>query len=102
MLGNFNTNIEEEGQDELSTLIQNFNQMTLELKNNEYLNKEFVRNFSHELKTPLSAIKGYADLIKDGALTEDSLLEAVLEAGAEEVNDLGEAFEIVSEQCIPD
>jgi len=34
---------------------------------------------------------------KDGSLTEDSILEAVLEAGAEEVNDLGEAFEIVSE-----
>jgi transcriptional/translational regulatory protein YebC/TACO1 len=34
---------------------------------------------------------------KDGTLTEDSILEAVLEAGAEEVNDLGEAFEIVSE-----
>ena len=34
---------------------------------------------------------------KDGTLTEDSVLEAVLEAGAEEVNDLGEAFEIVSE-----
>jgi YebC/PmpR family DNA-binding regulatory protein len=30
-------------------------------------------------------------------LTEDDVLEAVLEAGAEEVNDLGEAFEIVSE-----
>jgi transcriptional/translational regulatory protein YebC/TACO1 len=34
---------------------------------------------------------------KDGKLSEDSILEAVLEAGAEEVNDLGEAFEIVSE-----
>jgi transcriptional/translational regulatory protein YebC/TACO1 len=34
---------------------------------------------------------------KDGTLSEDSILEAVLEAGAEEVNDLGEAFEIVSE-----
>ena len=32
-----------------------------------------------------------------GALTEDSLLEVVLDAGAEEVNDLGESFEIVSE-----
>jgi YebC/PmpR family DNA-binding regulatory protein len=41
--------------------------------------------------------KGVVIVKKDGTLTEDSLLEAVLEAGAEEVNDLGEAFEIVSE-----
>ena len=33
----------------------------------------------------------------DGKVSEDSLLEVVLDAGAEEVNDLGEAFEIVSE-----
>ncbi len=33
----------------------------------------------------------------DGTVSEDSLLEVVLDAGAEEVNDLGEAFEIVSE-----
>ena len=33
----------------------------------------------------------------DGKVSEDSLLEVVLDAGAEEVNDLGDAFEIVSE-----
>jgi transcriptional/translational regulatory protein YebC/TACO1 len=33
----------------------------------------------------------------DGKVTEDSLLEVVLDAGAEEVNDLGDSFEIVSE-----
>ena len=32
-----------------------------------------------------------------GALSEDDVLTAVLEAGAEEVNDLGEAFEVISE-----
>ena len=32
-----------------------------------------------------------------GKVTEDTLLEVVLDAGAEEVNDLGESFEIVSE-----
>jgi transcriptional/translational regulatory protein YebC/TACO1 len=34
---------------------------------------------------------------KDGGLNEDDVLTAVLEAGAEEVNDLGESFEVVSE-----
>jgi YebC/PmpR family DNA-binding regulatory protein len=41
--------------------------------------------------------KGVIIVNKVGALTEDTVLEAVLEAGAEEVNDLGESFEIVCE-----
>src|SRR5688572_24246002 len=41
--------------------------------------------------------KGVIIVPKAGELTEDDLLLAVLDAGAEEVNDLGEAFEIISE-----
>ena len=41
--------------------------------------------------------KGVVIVSKDGKVTEDQILEAVLEAGCEEVNDLGESFEIVSE-----
>jgi YebC/PmpR family DNA-binding regulatory protein len=41
--------------------------------------------------------KGVVILPKTGGLTEDDVLMAVLDAGAEEVNDLGENFEIVSE-----
>ena len=41
--------------------------------------------------------KGVVIVPKSGALTEDDILMAVLEAGAEEVNDLGESFEVVSE-----
>jgi YebC/PmpR family DNA-binding regulatory protein len=40
--------------------------------------------------------KGVVIVPKDG-LTEDAVLDAVLDAGAEEVNDLGEVFEVVSE-----
>jgi len=41
--------------------------------------------------------KGVVLVPKASGVTEDSLLDAVLEHGAEEVNDLGEAFEVVSE-----
>ena len=41
--------------------------------------------------------KGVAIVPKKAGLTEDDVLTAVLEAGAEEVNDLGEAFEVVCE-----
>jgi len=36
-------------------------------------------------------------IVPNGATTEDAVFDAVLDAGAEEVNDLGEAFEVVSE-----
>jgi YebC/PmpR family DNA-binding regulatory protein len=41
--------------------------------------------------------KGVIVVPKEGSLTEDDVLVAVLDAGAEEVNDLGEAFEVISE-----
>lgn len=41
--------------------------------------------------------KGVVVVAKQGALTEDDILTAVLDAGAEEVNDLGEVFEVLSE-----
>ena len=52
------------GKDEISSLISNFNSMAQTLKANEYLHKDFIRNFSHEIKTPISSIKGYAELIE--------------------------------------
>jgi YebC/PmpR family DNA-binding regulatory protein len=41
--------------------------------------------------------KGVVIIPKNNALTEDEILSSVLDAGAEEVNDLGEAFEVISE-----
>ena len=41
--------------------------------------------------------RGVVIVPKAGGLTEDDVLAAVLDAGAEEVNDLGEAFEVMSE-----
>ena len=73
--GNFDLYMESKGHDELSSLTNDFNQMVKELKANEYLNKEFVRNFSHEFKTPISAIKGFAELIESGQLNNDEIIE---------------------------
>jgi len=41
--------------------------------------------------------KGQVIVTKDSGATEDDLMEAALEAGVEEINDLGEAYELVSE-----
>lgn len=63
--GEFDDPITVSGTDELSQLTESFNKMTLELKANEYLSKDFIRNISHEYKTPLSIVKAYGELISD-------------------------------------
>ncbi len=57
--------------EEIVELLDNFNVMVEQLKNNEYLHKDFSSNISHEFKTPLAIIKGYADLLEEGNLTEE-------------------------------
>ncbi len=69
--GNYDFEIKYDQNDELSELSKNFNLMLRELKSNEYLNKEFIRNFTHEFKTPISAIKGYSDLLATIELTDE-------------------------------
>ncbi len=51
-------------------LARNFNLMAQELKANEYLRKDFISNVSHEFKTPLSIISGYAELLDGEELSD--------------------------------
>lgn len=55
--------------EELALLTYNFNQMTQELSNMKMLSSDFIANVSHEFKTPLSAIHGYATLLEQSNLT---------------------------------
>ncbi len=75
MNGNYDIKIDEDSNDEITEVIRNFNIMIKELKANEYQNKEFIRNISHELKTPLSAIKGYSDLILEANISKEEQVE---------------------------
>lgn len=89
--GNYDTEIVDKGFDELHLLTNDFNNMTRELKANEYLNREFVRNVSHELKTPLGCIMGYAELLKNPDRTHDEIIEysEVIYAEAQRTQKMG-------------
>ena len=56
---------------ELRTMAQNFNLMTQELANMEIFRSDFISNVSHEFKTPLSTIEGYATLMQTSKLSEE-------------------------------
>ena len=48
-----------------------FEKMAEELENTEMLRTDFINNFSHEFKTPIVSIAGFAKLLKRGNLTEE-------------------------------
>ena len=60
---------------ELSDLIKVFNEMTRELNNNAMFNQDFIASFSHEFKTPLVSIRGFAQQLYNGNLTPEQQKE---------------------------
>lgn len=50
---------------------ESFNKMAEELQNTEMLRGDFINNFSHEFKTPIVSIAGFAELLESGDLTEE-------------------------------
>ncbi len=53
---------------EVQELALSFNNMAASLQKSEYRRQEFVANVSHELKTPMTTISGFADGILDGTI----------------------------------
>lgn len=54
---------------------QSFNKAAEELGGTEILRKDFINNFSHEFKTPIVSIAGFASLLRQGDLTRAEQLE---------------------------
>lgn len=64
--GDFTVNVETRSSaKEVRELYKGFNLMTRELRATEILQTNFVSNVSHEFKTPINAIEGYAMLLQD-------------------------------------
>ena len=57
-----------EGAYEIARLAQAFNEMAEQLARARAAEKQFLLSVSHELKTPLTAIRGYAEALEDGAI----------------------------------
>lgn len=60
---------------ELRELIRDFNEMTKELRRTELFRNDFISNFSHEFKTPLVSIRGFARQLYEGDLSPEQQRE---------------------------
>ncbi len=81
--------------DELMTLCENFNDMRARLKEsseeklvNEATNRELISNITHDLKTPVTSIKGYAEGILDGVADSPEKLDKYVHTIYSKANDL--------------
>lgn len=87
--GDFGRRIElEERVDEIGELSANFNYMAQELNKTEEMRKSFIENISHDLRTPLTSVKGFVQAIMDGTIPpedQNKYLQIVLDE-AERMN----------------
>jgi two-component system sensor histidine kinase BaeS len=72
------TPLPEEGATELASLAQAFNEMSAQLAVSRESERNFLLSVSHELKTPLTAIRGYAEGLAEGAFTGEEASQTIL------------------------
>lgn len=93
--GNLDFTLEVEEHDEIGQLCQDFEEMRMRLKENaeekvqyDRENKELISNISHDLKTPITAIKGYVEGILDGVASSPEKLDKYIRTIYNKANDM--------------
>ena len=93
--GDFDYRMTQVREDELGKLFENYEQMRLQLKeneeekaDNEKKSKELVSNISHDLKTPITSIKGYVEGIMDGVADTPEKMDKYIKTIYNKANDM--------------
>lgn len=73
--GKFDVRVKPTKDREYDQLVSNFNRMAEELSGIETLRGDFISNVSHEFKTPLASIQGFAKLLEDENITDEERSE---------------------------
>jgi len=76
------------GGDELDELARSINTMAAALERARTLDQQFLLSISHDLRTPLTSIRGYAEAIGDGATPDPPTAAAIIAAEAERLDRL--------------
>ena len=69
--GDFSQRLEPEEGGPLQPAYEDFNKMSMELQSIQTLRADFINHFSHEFKTPITAIKGFAELLREPDTTPE-------------------------------
>lgn len=88
--GDYPQKIESTSKDEVGVLIDSFNEMTDRLKFKDEQEKNIFRNITHELKTPLTNISGYAQILKEDDFNDEVFKKNALERIISESNRMHE------------
>ncbi len=72
--GNYDAKLKVERNDEIGELSRNLTQMATALKEVESTRRKFISNISHDLRSPMTSIKGYVNGIIDGTIPADKRL----------------------------
>ncbi|MDE6128749.1 MAG: HAMP domain-containing histidine kinase, partial [Lachnospiraceae bacterium] len=93
--GNFDYMLFTDSKDEIGDLYRNYEDMRLRLKESteekmvqEKQNKELISNISHDLKTPITAIKGYMEGIMDGVADTPEKMDKYIKTVYNKANDM--------------
>lgn len=68
--GDFHVALDEKSAVPLTEIARDFNKIAQELQSVETLRRDFTNNFSHEFKTPIASINGFAQLLLDTNVSE--------------------------------
>ncbi|NLC45365.1 MAG: HAMP domain-containing histidine kinase [Clostridiales bacterium] len=79
--GDFSVRVETKGSNEIKRLTESFNDMTKQLASIEAMRNDLIDNISHEFKTPIVSIRGFANRLKKKSLSEkqrDDYLDIII------------------------
>ena len=104
--GNYNVEFSGNGYREMDELSDTLNYVAAELSKNDLLQKELIANVSHDLRTPLTMIKGYGEVMRDipGENTAENIQVIIDETTrlADLVNDMFDLSKIQSGARLPE
>ena len=78
--GDYTVRVSPRGRDEVATLGRTFNQMAESVGSVERLRRELVANVSHDLRTPLTVIRGYLEGLRSGQIADRRSAEMAFDA----------------------